>query len=710
MSYQIDHTDRPNFGTITVEDQTVNVEKSIGFVGKNYTGYSKVIAENFLHILENFASASAPTNPVVGQLWYDTEADVVEENRQPQLKLWDGTNWTPAGNLVKAGSAPANAIKGDLWTDTTNQQLYLFSGSNWVLVGPQFSEGTLTGPKVETVYDTGNATHLLISFYIGNRVVVIFSKTEFTPKVAIPGFSIVKRGINVTSVDDSGNTSTLNKLWGTAEKADALVVAGRTISSDNFLRSDVASTSNSSFSIRNNLGLTIGSDLATSLTIDNNGAAILYNKTEGSSIFIRTNQAGTTNDVISISGTNVGINKTNPTATLDVVGNIQTNDQLVVTGTTNAVDLTTGSIRTAGGVSITKSLYVGTGAVVTGQISSQSIIPLTNSTYDIGSSNNRYRVIHSKEMYADTFFGSFSGQLAGSVSGTASRLASSTAFSLTGDVSSNTINFNGQQPSGVATFNTTITADLINAKTAVETTTAGAQLLVNIPSVGLRKITKTNFLSNAGVMPAGIILPFAGTAVPNGFLLCDGSEQLISAYPNLFAVVGYTYRAQSLLQGASTFCVPDLRGRFALGADNMDNGTLIPDPLGNFITTTLDKNGVPNATANRVTDVTADNIGSGNGEEETTLAVNQLPDHKHDMRGTTSTGDKGNQYYGIRNSSDAITDVDAVPHTTNGPDSLANGQYLTNSGGVASATLGQPVNKMNPYLTINYIIFTGTYA
>ena len=44
MAYQIDHTDKPNNGSITVEDQTVNVEKSIGFVGKNYTGYSKVIA------------------------------------------------------------------------------------------------------------------------------------------------------------------------------------------------------------------------------------------------------------------------------------------------------------------------------------------------------------------------------------------------------------------------------------------------------------------------------------------------------------------------------------------------------------------------------------------------------------------------------------------------------------------------------------------
>jgi len=658
MSYTIDHTDRPNNGSITVADQDVNRTTSIGFVGKNYTGYSKTIAENFLHLMEHFASATAPTAPVQGQLWYDTEADVIEENRQPQLKIYDGTNWVPAGNLVKSGSPPLNAIKGDLWTDTTNQQLYLYSGSNWVLVGPQFSEGTLTGPKIETVFDTGNGTHLLINFYVGNRVIVIFSKSEFTPKLAIPGFSIIKRGINVTSIDDSGNVSSLNKLWGTAEKADALVVAGRTISSDSFLRSDVASTSNSSLSIRNNLGLTIGSDLATSLTIDNNGAAILYNKTEGSSIFIRTNQSGTANDVISVSGTNVGINKTNPTATLDVVGNIQTNDQLIVTGTTNAVDLTSGSIKTAGGASIAKSLYVGTGATVTGQISSQSIIPLTTNAHDLGSNNNRFKSIYGREIFADTFFGSFSGQLAGSVSGTASRLASCTAFSLTGDVSSNTINFNGQQPSGVSTFNTTITADLINAKVAVETTTANAQLLVNIPSVGLRKITKTNFLSNAGVMPAGIILPFAGTSVPNGFLLCDGSEQSISAYPALFAVIGYTYRSQSLLQG---------------------------------------------------TDVTADNIGSGNGEEETTLNLSQLPDHKHDMRGTTSTGSKGNQYYAIRNTADAITDVDAVPHTTNGPDSLANGQYLTNSGGVDSPSLGQPVNKMNPYLTINYIIFSGTY-
>lgn len=710
MAYQIDHTDKPNYGTITVEDQTVNIEKSIGFVGKNYTGYSKVIAENFLHMLENFASANAPTNPVVGQLWYDSEADVIEENRQPQLKLWDGTTWVPAGNVVKSGSTPLNAVKGDLWTDTNNQQLYLFSGSNWVLVGPQFSEGTLTGPKIETVFDTTNATHLIINFYVANRVIIIISKDEFTPKVTIPGFSIVKKGINITTIDDAGATSTVNKLWGTAEKADALVVSGEVVSSVNFLRSDKPSTSNSSLSLRTDLGLTIGSDLATSLTIDSSGATILYNKTEGSSIFLRTNQNGTAKDVISLTGTNVGINKTNPTATLDVAGNIQTNDQLIVTGTTNAVDLNTGSIKTAGGASIAKSLYVGTGATVTGQINSNSIIPTTTNTFDLGSSTSRYKTVHSKEVFADTFFGSFSGQLAGSVSGTASKLASATKFKLQGDVSSNEINFNGQQANGEAFFTTTITADLINAKTAVETSASNVQLLINLPSIGLRKITKSNFLANAGVMPAGVILPFAGTTAPNGFLLCDGSEQLISSYPVLFAAIGTTYNGAAPLVGASTFRVPDLRGRFALGADNMDNGTLVPTPGGSFVSSIIDKDGNPGTTANRVTDITADNIGSGSGQEETTLSVSQLPDHKHDLRGTTASGTKGNQYYATRNSPDPITDIDAVPHTTNGPDAPANGQYLTNSGGIDNPTLGQPVNKMNPYLTINYIIFTGTYV
>ena len=98
MAYEIDRSDKPNYGSITVADQTINQETSLGFVGKNYTGYSKVLAENFLHLLENFAKSTAPANPIIGQLWYDT--NITSNPSQPQLKVWDGTKWVASGNVT----------------------------------------------------------------------------------------------------------------------------------------------------------------------------------------------------------------------------------------------------------------------------------------------------------------------------------------------------------------------------------------------------------------------------------------------------------------------------------------------------------------------------------------------------------------------------------------------------------------------------------
>jgi hypothetical protein len=80
------------------------------------------------------------------------------------------------------------------------------------------------------------------------------------------------------------------------------------------------------------------------------------------------------------------------------------------------------------------------------------------------------------------------------------------------------------------------------------------------------------------------------------------------------------------------------------------------------------------------------------------------------MRGTRDDGTKGAQYYAIRNSIEANSDVDQVPHTENGPTDSGAGQFLPNSGGIitnAGVTLQQPIDIMNPYLAMNYIIYTG---
>lgn len=64
--------------------------------------------------------------------------------------------------------------------------------------------------------------------------------------------------------------------------------------------------------------------------------------------------------------------------------------------------------------------------------------------------------------------------------------------------------------------------------------------------------------------PPGVVLPFAGATVPSGFLSCDGSAVSRATYAALFAVLG-TSHGQG--DGATTFHLPDYRGRFLRGVD-----------------------------------------------------------------------------------------------------------------------------------------------
>jgi microcystin-dependent protein len=63
--------------------------------------------------------------------------------------------------------------------------------------------------------------------------------------------------------------------------------------------------------------------------------------------------------------------------------------------------------------------------------------------------------------------------------------------------------------------------------------------------------------------PVGALLSYAGAAAPAGWLLCDGAAVSRSTYAALFAVLGSTYGAGD---GSTTFNVPDLRNRVAVGS------------------------------------------------------------------------------------------------------------------------------------------------
>jgi microcystin-dependent protein len=72
----------------------------------------------------------------------------------------------------------------------------------------------------------------------------------------------------------------------------------------------------------------------------------------------------------------------------------------------------------------------------------------------------------------------------------------------------------------------------------------------------------TNLPTSA--IPAGVVVPYAGSTAPSGWLLCYGQQVSTSTYANLYAAIGTTYGS-----GSGSFGIPDLRGRAPFGVDAM---------------------------------------------------------------------------------------------------------------------------------------------
>ena len=672
MAYLVSHTDLANKGTISVEDNTINQVTSLDIPGRNTTAYGTAIADSFLHLLENFAFNTSPRNPVEGQLWYDTTVGV------NQLKIFDGTNWISASGLKKATNEPAanQSVVGDLWVDTDNQQLYLYTGSGWILVGPSFSDGLSTGVKPTVLIGTDNVSYTVLKVEVRAKILAIISTDSFTPKIVITGFTTINPGYNLSTADITGDGT--GKYYGTAEKAENLLVLGDSVPASSFLRNDVLSTSLFPLKIKNNSGIIVGADSALSIGVEGQ-AGIIAHQTSGSNIDVRVNDAGDVKTVIRIdSQAKVGINNLSPDQSLDVVGNIQTDSSLLVEGTTEASTISTGSITTKGGVGIAKKLFVGGDSNVAGLLTTQNIVPNLTLARNLGTSNEQWL-----NVYAQTFVGNLTGNITGTVSGrsgSADKLASPTTFQMTGDVSAPSFSFDGQDES-TKTFTTSIANSFIANKDESAFSQVDDEILINRISgdTGVFKVNRNNLFASIPTMPIGMISPYGGLTAPQDWLLCDGREVAVALYQNLFSIIGYNFKDQTLVT-AGFFCLPDMRGRFPLGIDDM-GGTA----------------------ANTVSSSAADNMGTHAGSETQEVGLGNLPEHEHDLR-----GDSGDQYYAYRKVPGSPNDAEAIVYGA--LDGATGGQAYPTSGGVLTTQqvpLGQPVDIMNPYMAVNYIIYAG---
>ena len=379
MAYTVNKTNSaasPN--QYTVQDGVVNTQTDLSFVGKGYAGYGEVIAENFLALMENFANPTAPTKPIQGQLWYDTA--------ESRLKIYTGSTFVPPGaNVPYQSNAPGALTQGDIWIDSDTGQMYYYNGASSVLVGPPSTTGTTNGFVFDTIFDSLENTQNITKLFNDGNLIAIISEDTFTPRTSITGFATVKKGITLTTAITDA------KFQGTATDSDKL---GGVIAA-NFLKSNANDTTSGTFGVVNDGGLQVGVDSDLSITVDSTGV-IVSNVISDTDITFKMNDGGTTTTLMTLDGSEsrVGIGTTTPSAKLEVVGTIKaTSLETSVTG--NVVGNVTGS------ASLNLLL---SGGSLSGTLTTQTIIPDTDETYDVGSTTRGYNTVHAKAtsaQYAD---------------------------------------------------------------------------------------------------------------------------------------------------------------------------------------------------------------------------------------------------------------------------------------------------------------------
>ena len=227
MSYTINLTNGTTLATVS--DGSVDTShSSLTLIGKDYAGYGAFLNENFIYLLENFASTSSPANPLKGQLWWDATNNV--------LKVYSGASWKISTGATSAPySAPPgdlSALGGDLWFDTTNNQLKVWSGSVWVVVGPQAAGLGLqtTGAFATTISDTLGGSHKIIQLQFNGIIYAIFAYETFS--TSISGFSTIIAGLNFSTtaspswaLSNQSTTATPNTIIQRDSSAGANVAA-----------------------------------------------------------------------------------------------------------------------------------------------------------------------------------------------------------------------------------------------------------------------------------------------------------------------------------------------------------------------------------------------------------------------------------------------------------------------------------------------------
>jgi hypothetical protein len=569
MPYTLNFSDPTKQTTITVPDMPpgINtVDTSLNLVGRAYPNYGQKFAENFLHLLENFASPLPPTNPIEGQLWFDTS-----DPAHKVLRIMDGTasavRWPSANGIYQQSSDPntSYAVKnGDIWVDTNSNNLKIWNGLSWQIVGPNSntSDSLLTGSVVETVNSITGASYPIIKNYVNGDVISIisgFTTGTFTPLTVIQGFLQIRPGINMSSMTVNNQTA---QVYGTAQNAYNLNINGINYSSSDFIRkSDTTPTGQEitgkivfrTTSTTGSLGrdgvviLPQGKTTEYVQLYKNNNDAVLLNNTVGGKLQLQINPTGEITDIRTRLEIDPAIGITLSTATfiegyLTAVAGFKS--------TTTATFLS--DVTVSGNIYNLHTATFGGSVQVTGPIyASNAILPSVANTTDIGSASVNFRRVYAKQIGTAGVT-----QFYGTLTGSATKLDKPVQLAIQGQVTASIVTIQGD---GVgSTVDMSLTKYAVASQTSITTATSTASMLV-LNNGQLAQISKNNFLQDIAV--TGMISIWTSSTPPTGWLLCDGTAKSIITYANLFSVISYNYGNSGAIFNVPSLLLQDLNAK-----------------------------------------------------------------------------------------------------------------------------------------------------
>ena len=225
MSYVINNS-RGNIVAV-VPDGTINTTAtSVNLVGRGVTPYGLPENENYVFLLENFASPTAPLAPVLGQLWYNSSSDIISAyNTANAWSALASETYVQAQKVSPVFTGTPIAPTADYGTNTTQLATTAF-------VQGEKASPTFTGiPVAPTASSVTSTTQIATTAFVQAQKI----SPAFT---GVPTAPTASAGTNTTQLSttefttgavatlEASTTATTNSLQALKAPIDSPVFTG----------------------------------------------------------------------------------------------------------------------------------------------------------------------------------------------------------------------------------------------------------------------------------------------------------------------------------------------------------------------------------------------------------------------------------------------------------------------------------------------------